>query len=100
MAYTRSCHRTGLGIGSRTRAGHRRNGEAPPTNITTFLAFWLRKEERDTDVINVTTTAIVVAATCALGVLRLLLTLLFLWKVYTRGGRQDLTAAARALRDA
>jgi len=50
--------------------------------------------------IDVTTTAIVVAATSGFGFLSLLARLVFLWKVYKRGGRYDLTAAARALREA
>jgi hypothetical protein len=45
-----------------------------------------------------TTTAIAIASLT--GFLSLLATLVFLWKVYKRGGRQDLTAAGRALRDA
>lgn len=49
---------------------------------------------------ELTTTAVVVMATSLIGFLSLLITLVFLWKVYKRGGRQDLTAAARALRDA
>ncbi|UMP07238.1 hypothetical protein [Amycolatopsis sp. EV170708-02-1] len=50
--------------------------------------------------IEVTTAAIAVAATSGCGLLGLLATLVFLWKIYKRGGRQDLAAAARALRDA
>lgn len=49
---------------------------------------------------ELTTTAVVVMATSLIGFLSLLITLVFLWKVYKRGGRHDLTAAARALRDA
>lgn len=48
---------------------------------------------------EVTTTAIVVMTTIGCGFLSLLATLVFLWKVYKRGGRHDLTAAARALRE-
>lgn len=48
---------------------------------------------------ELTTTAVVVMATSLIGFLSLLITLVFLWKVYKRGGRHDLTAAARALRD-
>lgn len=50
--------------------------------------------------IELTTTAIVVMGTSLIGFLSLVAVLVFLWKVYKRGGRQDLTAAARALRDA
>ena len=46
------------------------------------------------------TTAAVVLAAGLIGVLGLTITLVFLWKVYDRGGRDDLQAAARALRDA
>jgi len=49
---------------------------------------------------ELTTTAVVVMATSLIGFLSLLAVLVFLWKVYKRGGRHDLTAAARALRDA
>ncbi|QXV63554.1 hypothetical protein CVV72_41060 (plasmid) [Amycolatopsis sp. TNS106] len=49
---------------------------------------------------EVTTAAIVVVTTSGCGLLSLLATLVFLWKVYKRGGRQDLTAAASALRRA
>ncbi len=38
--------------------------------------------------------------TALIGFLRLLATLVFLWKVYKRGGRRDLTAAAQTLREA
>lgn len=46
------------------------------------------------------TTAFMALAASLIGVLSLSVTLLFLWKVYKRGGRKDLQAAARALRDA
>jgi hypothetical protein len=49
---------------------------------------------------ELTTTVVGVTATSLIGFLSLLITLVFLWKVYKRGGRHDLTAAARALRDA
>jgi len=39
-----------------------------------------------------------VGSVCAL--IALISVLVFLWKVYDRGGRTDLTAAARAVRDA
>lgn len=50
--------------------------------------------------IEPTTTAIVVLGTSLIGLLSLIAVLVFLWKVYKRGGRRDLTAAARALHDA
>lgn len=50
--------------------------------------------------IELTTTALVVMGTSLIGFLSLVAVLVFLWKVYKRGGRQDLTAAAHALRDA
>jgi hypothetical protein len=44
-------------------------------------------------------TVIAVVATGLFGFLSLLVTVVFLWKVYKHGGRGDLTAAARALRE-
>ncbi|MET8854496.1 hypothetical protein [Amycolatopsis sp. NPDC004625] len=41
----------------------------------------------------------VIVTTSLFSFLSLLATLVFLWKVYKHGGRGDLTAAARALRD-
>ncbi len=43
---------------------------------------------------------VIVVATSLFSFLSLLATLVFLWKVYKRGGRSDLTAAARALHEA
>jgi hypothetical protein len=48
---------------------------------------------------ELTTTVMAVAATGLFGFLSLLVIVVFLWKVYKRGGRGDLTAAARALRE-
>ena len=49
---------------------------------------------------ELTTTAIAFMVAGLFGFLSLLVTTVFLWKVYKRGGRTDLTAAARALREA
>jgi len=49
---------------------------------------------------ELTTTAITFTIAGLFGFLSLLVTTVFLWKVYERGGRTDLTAAARALREA
>lgn len=46
-----------------------------------------------------TATALVLA-TALVGFFSLVATLVFLWKVYKHGGHHDLTAAAKALRDA
>lgn len=44
--------------------------------------------------IEVTTVAIAVAATSGCGLLGLLATLIFLWRVYKRGGRQAVCVAS------
>jgi hypothetical protein len=49
---------------------------------------------------ELTTATALVLATAMVGFLSLVATLLFLWKVYKHGGRNDLTAAAKALQDA
>jgi hypothetical protein len=49
---------------------------------------------------ELTTTAITFMVAGLFGFLSLLVTTVFLWKVYKRGGRNDLIAAARALREA
>jgi hypothetical protein len=47
-----------------------------------------------------TAAMIAVAIGSVFGFLSLLAILVFLWKVYDRGGRADLNAASRAIRDA
>ncbi|OXM59761.1 hypothetical protein [Amycolatopsis vastitatis] len=89
-------------------AMHTHNGPVVNADVTAYTLYNITSADQleriaadvGGEAVMTVTATVIVGATSLFSFLSLLATLVFLWKVYQHGGRNDLTAAARALHEA